>query len=155
MAEITAGLLMVRKSGKDLEFFLVHPGGPFFVRKNEGAWTIPKGLPEGNESLLETACREFFEETGITPTPPYHPLGTVKLKSGKIVHAWTFEGEWDPQNGIVSNVFQMEWPRGSGKMREFVEVDRASWAPYDTAMKLINPMQAPLLARSMEFFLPS
>ena len=152
MAETTAGLLMVRKADTGLEFFIVHPGGPFFMQKNEGAWSIPKGLPENGETMLEAACREFQEETGIQPTPPYLSLGTVKLKSGKIVHAWAFEGNWDPEIGIVSNLFTIEWPRGSGRKQQFVEVDRGTWASYEEAVCLINPMQAPLLERARELF---
>lgn len=152
MAETTAGLLMVRKGSRGLEFFIVHPGGPFFSKKNEGAWSIPKGLPEEGETMLETACREFFEETGIHPVPPYLSLGTVRLKSGKVVHAWAFEGDWNPEVGIVSNFFTIEWPRGSGRKQQFAEVDRGTWASYDQAVALINPMQAPLIERARSIY---
>lgn len=151
MTKVTAGLLMCRKA-KELQFFLVHPGGPFYAKKNDGVWSIPKGLPEGNEELLETAQREFFEETGIDPSPPFYSLGTAKLKSGKVIHAWCFEGEWDPAEGIVSNVFKIEWPPASKKFVDFPEVDRAEWLPYDRALKLIHPQQAPFLIRARDIF---
>ena len=89
---IAAGLLMCRISGGVLQYFLAHPGGPFFINRDAGVWTIPKGIPEKDEELLETARREFLEETGITPSPPFHYLGTVKQKGGKVVEAWTFLG---------------------------------------------------------------
>lgn len=153
MANIAGGLLMCRKENKELEFFLVHPGGPFFAKKNEGVWTIPKGLPENGEEILETAQREFFEETGIKPSPPFHPLNFVKLKSGKIVHAWAFQGAWKPEQGIVSNFFKMEWPPSSRKFIEIPEIDRAAWMPYDKAAQMIHPLQVPFLVRAKDFFL--
>ena len=150
MAKIAAGLLMFRKQKNELEFFLVHPGGPFFAKKNEGAWSIPKGLPEGDEEILQTAQREFFEETGIKPTPPFYPLGSIKLKSGKIIHAWSFEGDWDAKDGIASNIFSMEWPPSSKKFIDIPEVDRAEWMTYDQAAKMIHPNQLPFLQRATE-----
>jgi predicted NUDIX family NTP pyrophosphohydrolase len=152
MRSIAAGLLMCRMEKEELEFFLVHPGGPFFSKKNDGVWSIPKGMPEGNEELLETAKREFFEETGITPHPPFHDLGTIKQKSGKIVHAWTFKGEWDVSQGIVSNMCQVEWPPSSKKMIDIPEIDRAEWADLSTARQLINPLQVPFLLRATEIY---
>src|SRR5687767_12697521 len=106
----SAGLLMYRWANEELEFFLVHPGGPFFKNKDLGVWSIPKGLPENGEDLLHTAQREFKEETGLDANPPFHALGTVQQKAGKIVHAWAFEGEWDSANGITCNSFKIEWP---------------------------------------------
>src|SRR5688500_18499587 len=96
-ASIAAGLLMCRQVQNKTEFFILHTGGPFFKNKDAGFWTIPKGLPEGNEDLIITAQREFKEETGITPQPPFHSLGSIQQKGGKIVHAWAFTGEWDSE----------------------------------------------------------
>jgi predicted NUDIX family NTP pyrophosphohydrolase len=146
---IAAGLLMCRKNGNTLEYFLVHPGGPFFKNKNEGFWTIPKGLPESNEDLLLTAQREFKEETGIDAVPPFHSLGNVKQKAGKIIHAWSFIGNWNPVNGIVSNTFRIEWPPRSGKFQEFPEQDRAEWMNYEKATHFIVPAQIPFLDRAL------
>lgn len=151
MIKVTAGLLMYRK-GKELEYFLVHPGGPFFSKKNEGVWSIPKGLPENHEELLETAQREFYEETGIKPTPPFHALGTAKLKSGKVIHAWCFEGEWDARQGIVSNMFKIEWPPASKQLVDFPEVDRAEWMTYDLAVKMIHPQQVSFLTKVRDIY---
>jgi predicted NUDIX family NTP pyrophosphohydrolase len=111
--------------------FLVHPGGPFFMDKDEGAWSIPKGEPDADEDLFITAQREFEEETGLKPTGPFIPLHPIQQKGGKIVHAWAFEGDSDPK-AIRSNTFTMEWPPRSGKQQEFPEIDRAEW--FDLAM---------------------
>ena len=129
------------KRTPELMFFLVHPGGPFYVKKHEGVWTIPKGLVEEGEDLLATAQREFEEETGIKPHGPFLELGTVKMKSGKIIHAWAFEGEWKEEDGIKSNTFQLEWPPKSGKMMEVPEADKGKWCTYDEAIQLIHPSQ--------------
>jgi predicted NUDIX family NTP pyrophosphohydrolase len=152
MANIAAGLLMYRKRKGELEFFLVHPGGPFYVKKNDGVWSIPKGEPEGGEDLLQTAQREFFEETGIKPSPPFQSLGSVKLKSGKIVHAWAFRGDWNPDQGIISNIFKIEWPPASKKFIDIPEVDRAEWMTFDKAAKMIHPLQVPLLSKAKEMY---
>lgn len=144
----SAGLLMCRKQGKGLEFFLIHPGGPFFSRKNEGAWSIPKGMPEADEDLLVTAQREFFEETGITPIAPFQSLGSARLKSGKIMHAWSFLGKWDAAQGIVSNLIELPWPPRSGKFISIPEADRAEWMDFDKAAIMINPGQLPFLERA-------
>lgn len=136
---------MCRKSGNSVEYFLVHPGGPFFKNKDEGVWTIPKGLPEGGETLVIAAQREFFEETGIKPSPPLLGIGFIKQKGGKVVHAWTFLGAWNEEDGISCNTFPMEWPPRSGKHVEFAEVDKASWMNYDTAVKHIIAEQIPFL----------
>jgi predicted NUDIX family NTP pyrophosphohydrolase len=145
-----AGLLMCDQSKKEILFFLVHPGGPFFKAKNEGFWSIPKGLPNANEALLDTARREFEEETGIVPRPPFHSIGSIKQKSGKVVHAWTFEGGWDPATGIKCNTFPLEWPPRSGNLQHFPEVDRAEWMDYDKALRFINKEQSPFLERARE-----
>jgi predicted NUDIX family NTP pyrophosphohydrolase len=145
---LAAGLLMFRKVNAEPEFFLVHPGGPFFKTKDIGVWSIPKGLPEPNEDLLATAQREFMEETGLMAQPPFHSLGFIKQKGGKIVHAWAFEGEWNEATGITCNTFKIEWPPRSGRFQEFPEADRAAWMDYSTACQHIIPEQIPLLDRA-------
>jgi predicted NUDIX family NTP pyrophosphohydrolase len=151
-SNIAAGLLMCRVSNGLLEYFLVHPGGPFYKNKDAGVWSIPKGIPEEGEDLMQTAQREFVEETGIKPIPPFHDLGTIKQKGGKTVRAWAFVGSWDPVNGISCNTFSLQWPPRSGKMVQFPEVDRALWTDYGMAVSLINPAQVPFLDRAKEIF---
>src|SRR3954467_4901677 len=124
MPRLAAGLLMYRCRDDKLQVLLAQPGGPFFKRKDEGSWTIPKGEPDPDEDLLEAAKREFEEETGIVPNRPFIPLTPVKQKGGKVVHAWAFEGDYDEGMPIVSNTFTLEWPPGSGQQMEFPEVDR-------------------------------
>jgi predicted NUDIX family NTP pyrophosphohydrolase len=147
----SAGLLMYRKHTDAFEFFLIHPGGPFWIKKNEGAWSIPKGLSGNDEELLATAQREFTEETGIKSSPPFYPLGSAKLKSGKTIFAWAFEGAWNPDDGIVSNFIEIEWPPCSKKFISVTETDRAEWMAYEKAAVMINPGQLPLLKRALEF----
>ncbi len=141
----SAGLLMHRKQNGVLQFFLVHPGGPYFKEKDDGWWTIPKGMPEREEELFQTACREFEEETGIKPQPPFLPLGEVKQKGGKWVHAWAFEGDWNEKDGISCNTFKVEWPYKSGRWQEYPEADRAGWFTYEEACIKINAAQRPFL----------
>lgn len=138
---VSAGLLMYRRvRGGALELFLVHPGGPFFRNKDAGVWTIPKGLIEPGEEPLDAAQREFQEETGFEPAPPFLPLTPVRQKSGKTVMAWAFVGEADPAR-ITCNTYVVEWPPRSGRMREFPEVDRAAFfSPRDARLRL-NPAQ--------------
>jgi predicted NUDIX family NTP pyrophosphohydrolase len=150
---IAAGLLMCKWDDDELLYFLVHPGGPFYMKKDEGVWSIPKGLPEATEDLLSTAQREFHEETGLTSHPPYFPLGTITQKAGKIVHAWTFKGDWDPATGITCNTFTIEWPPRSGKMKEYPEQDRAAWMNFEKASRAIVREQIPLLERAKEIHL--
>lgn len=142
----SAGLLLFRRTGPHLEVFLAHPGGPFWRSQDVGAWTIPKGMIEPGEAPLEAARREFTEETGIVPAGPYRPLGAIRQKSGKTVHAWGWEGDADPA-GVVSNTARMEVPRGSGRWLSFPEVDRCAWFGVDEARGRINPAQAELLDR--------
>lgn len=153
MAVESAGLLMYKKDSTLIEVFLVHPGGPFFKNKDDGWWTIPKGSPLPGEQLQETAIREFKEETGISSSSPYFNLGFIKQKGGKIVHAWAFEGSWDPGTGIKCNTFEMEWPPKSGKNKEFPEVDRALWLPINLAYLKINEQQKVFLSRLEEVLL--
>lgn len=142
--KLSAGLLMYRRHHGAPQVLLVHPGGPLWKNKDDGAWSIPKGLPEAGEELLAAAQREFREETGIAPDQPYLPLGKVTQKSGKVVHAWAFEGDCDP-GGITSNTFEMEWPPRSGKSATFPEVDRADFFDVETARKKINAAQSRFL----------
>jgi len=145
---ISAGILLVRVRGETVEYLLAHPGGPYFQNKDEGAWQIPKGGVEEGEDFLAAARREFLEETGITPPEPLIPLGDIRQKGGKVVHAWLSVwtiGELPP---FQSNTFKMEWPPRSGKMREFAEVDDARFFSEAEAMKKILPSQAPLLERA-------
>jgi predicted NUDIX family NTP pyrophosphohydrolase len=143
---VSAGLLLFRRTGSSIEVFLAHPGGPFWARRDVGAWTIPKGVVDEGEELLDAARREFREETGIIAQPPFIPLGSVKQKSGKTVHAWAWEGDADPDR-IVSNTTQAEWPRGSGRLVTFPEVDRCAWFDMNVARTKINPAQSEFLKR--------
>ncbi len=144
MAKKSAGLLLYRKDGDSVEVFLVHPGGPFWAKKDEGAWSIPKGeLTEGEEAL-DAAKREFQEETGFSVKGRFEALEPVKQAGGKIVYAWAIEGDID-SSAIRSNNFSMEWPPGSKKIREFPEVDRGGWFALATARQKILTGQSPLL----------
>ena len=143
---VSAGLLPFRRSGKGLEVFLAHPGGPFWSGRDLGAWTVPKGLVEEGEDPLATAVREFEEETGIQPEEPFLPLDSVRQKAGKLVHAWAWEGEVDPRR-VRSNSMRAEWPRGSGRWLTFPEVDRCEWFDARSAQHKINPAQAELIDR--------
>jgi predicted NUDIX family NTP pyrophosphohydrolase len=145
---ISAGLLMYRIT-KELEFFLVHPGGPYFQRKDANHWTIPKGEVESGEELFDVALREFNEETGLTPRPPYLELGWIQQKGGKIVHAWAFEAPPEiaklDEVPVTSNLCPMEWPPGSGKLVRFPEVDRGAFFPMRTALIKLKETQHPFL----------
>ena len=143
----SAGLLLFRRSAeRGLEIFLAHPGGPFWANRDTGAWTIPKGVVEDGEDLLDAARREFNEETGIVATGPFIPLGSIKQKAGKTVHAWAWEGDADAST-ITSNFTTTEWPRGSGKMMSFAEIDRCQWFDAKTAVEKMNPAQSELVGR--------
>lgn len=138
---------MYRQRDAALEVLLVHPGGPFWSRKDLGAWSIPKGEIDDGEEALSAARREFFEETGREVTSDaFEPLASVRLRSGKVIEAWAFEGDWDT-NTLRSTTFSLEWPPRSGHHREFPEVDRASWFPMDEARQRIHPGQLPFLDR--------
>jgi predicted NUDIX family NTP pyrophosphohydrolase len=143
---VSAGLLLYRRANGRIEVLLGHLGGPFFARKDAGAWGIPKGEVEPGEDLLAAAKREFAEETGLAPAGPLLALGSVTQKSGKVVHAWAAEGDFDPAN-LQSNTFELEWPRGSGKLKRFPELDRVMWFDVDTARTKINAAQAAFLDR--------
>ena len=145
MPKQSAGLLMFRRRGGALEVFLVHPGGPFWAKKDQGAWSIPKGEYEPDEDPLVAARREFAEETGIVPEGAFVALAPLRQSGGKLVRAFAFEGDLDPET-IKSNTFVMEWPPRSGRQQEFPEVDRAAWFPLDVASQKILKGQAGLLA---------
>jgi len=141
----SAGILLYRNINGQPEFFLVHPGGPFFKNKDEGYWSIPKGEFLPDENPLAAAQREFEEETGRPiKAEKFIELSPIKQKSGKIVHAWGAEGELDADT-ITSNTFEIEWPPHSGKMSSFPEIDRAGWFSADDARLKINAAQAALI----------
>ena len=147
MAKRSSGILLHRGAGAALEVLLVHPGGPFWAKKDAGAWSIPKGEHDAEEEALAAALREFAEETGSTPdVGELEDLGTVRQKSGKVVQAWALAGDLDA-DAIRSNTFTMEWPPRSGRQAEFPEVDRAAWFSLDEARERILPAQAAFLDR--------
>jgi predicted NUDIX family NTP pyrophosphohydrolase len=148
MPQFSAGLLMFRQVGREPEVFLVHPGGPFWRKKDAGAWSIPKGLIVRGEEPLQAAQREFTEETGIVPAGQFVDLGETKQRSGKIIRAWAFENDCSPK--ISSNMFSMEWPPRSGRLQEFPEVDRGDWFSIEEARKRMNQGQAIFLDRLLE-----
>ena len=141
---VTGILLHRRAPGGELEVLLVHPGGPFWARRDAGAWSIPKGEVEPGEDALAAAVREFVEEVGATPTGPFLALTPVKQKGGKLVHAWAFEGDCDP-GSISCNTFTIEWPPRSGRHEAFPEVDRAGFFGPDEARRKVNAGQVPLI----------
>jgi predicted NUDIX family NTP pyrophosphohydrolase len=144
MPKVSAGLLMYRVREGELEFMLVHPGGPYWKNKDAGAWTIPKGEIETGEDALLAAKREFEEELGFEPRGIFVQLTPIKQKGGKIVCAWAFEGDCDPAS-IRSNKFSIEWPPGSGRTQTFPEVDQAAFLTYAEAKEKINLAQIPFL----------
>jgi predicted NUDIX family NTP pyrophosphohydrolase len=138
MSRKSAGLLPYRYIGGTLEVFLVHPGGPYWAKKDDGAWSIAKGEYSDEEDALIAARREFTEETGFVPAGEFLPLESARQKSGKVITAWAFRGDFDAA-GLQSNLFSMEWPPRSGNMAEFPEVDRGAWFSIDEAnVKLIE-----------------
>ena len=145
-ANVSAGLVLYRRTGGTLEIFLAHPGGPFWRNRDAGAWTIPKGVLNEGEDPLAGAQREFEEETGIKPKAPFLSLGAVRQRAGKLVHAWAWEGDADAAT-TTSNVMRTEWPRGSGDWLSFPEIDRCSWFPAEIARAKMNPAQSELIAR--------
>ena len=145
-ATVSAGLLLYRRAPHGLEVFLAHPGGPFWRQRDLGAWTIPKGVVNEGEELLAAARREFEEETGVQAVPPFRPLGSVRQRSGKHVHAWAWEGDADPAR-VTSNTMRTEWPRGSGTWLTFPEVDRCAWFDLDTARTKLIAAQAEFIDR--------
>ncbi len=138
--KISAGILLFRINAETLQVLLVHPGGPFWKNKDEGAWSIPKGEAAAEEDLLDVAKKEFFEETGAKVNGNFIPLDPVMLKSGKTIFAWVLKGDLDVST-IISNTFEMTWPPKSGRMAEFPEIDRAEWFNMSEAKLKLNPAQ--------------
>jgi len=153
MAQKSAGLLMYRRRRGVLEVFLVHPGGPFWVNKDEGSWSIPKGEYEPGEDPFEVAKREFQEETGCQAGGEFIPLAPRKQPSGKVITAWALEGDCDAST-VKSNSFSMEWPPHSGRQREFPEVDRAGWFALPAGRRKILKGQAGFLDEMEQILLP-
>jgi predicted NUDIX family NTP pyrophosphohydrolase len=142
--KLSAGILLYRKRNRTIQFFLVHPGGPFYARKEMGVWMVPKGELDKDEDPLKGAIREFKEETGHELTGNFRELNPIVQKGGKKVLCWAVEGDADSDN-ITSNNFEMEWPPHSGQMQSFPEVDKAGWFDLEDAKLLINEKQIPLL----------
>ena len=146
MAKQAAGILLFRRRGAGLDVLLAHPGGPLWARKDAGAWTIPKGQFLNDELPLDAAKREFEEEMGSAPRGEFLPLGSIKQPSGKVIHVWAAESDFDVTT-VHSNLFELEWPPKSGRMAEFPEVDRAEWYSLPDARLKIIKGQAPFLER--------
>jgi predicted NUDIX family NTP pyrophosphohydrolase len=150
MAARSAGILLYRRGASGPEVLLVHPGGPFWARRDAGAWSIPKGEQDDGEEPVDTARREFAEETGhALPLDELVPLGEVRQRSGKRVQAWAAEGDLDPE-AVRSNTFEMQWPPRSGQLQSFPEVDRAGWFALDEALERLLPAQTPFVDRLRE-----
>ncbi|MDB5482545.1 MAG: Phosphohydrolase [Caulobacteraceae bacterium] len=148
-AKQSAGLLVFRRRGNSVEFLLAHPGGPFWKHRDEGAWSIPKGLIDQGEESQAAAEREFEEEVGQCVAGDFIALAPCRQKSGKVIHCWMVEADLD-LSGFRSNTFELEWPRGSGRMTAFPEIDRVAYLAPDCAFRKILPGQAPLIAEALE-----
>ena len=146
-SKVSAGLLMFRRAGTSLEVLLVHPGGPFFSKKDEGAWSIPKGEALPEEDLLARARIEFEEELGVPATGDFAPLGWIKQKGGKTVHAWAVESDLPVDFKVASNLFELEWPPRSGRRQKFPEIDRAEFFTEEIARRKVTSAQVELLER--------
>jgi predicted NUDIX family NTP pyrophosphohydrolase len=144
MTKKSAGILLHRSTRNSVEVLLVHPGGPFWAKKDAGVWSIPKGEFSDDEDPLEAAKREFLEETGMEISGKFIELSPITQKSGKIVYAWAVRGDIDPAR-IRSNTFEIEWPPKSGKKQQFPEIDRGEWFSIDVAKGKINPRQGALI----------
>jgi predicted NUDIX family NTP pyrophosphohydrolase len=149
MSVHSGGILLFKYVDNELQVMLVHPGGPFWARKDEGAWSIPKGILEENEAALQAARREFKEETGFDVDGQFIELGQLKQPSGKIVHAWALERELDVKD-IRSNTFRLQWPKNSGNVKEYPEIDKAQWFDVNEAKKKILKGQAEFIDRLIE-----
>ena len=152
MRKTSAGILPYRTRAGRLEVLLVHPGGPLWARKDLGSWSIAKGEYEEGEDPFHAAVREFIEETGHRPAGPFIPLRGRKQRSGKFIDIWATESDWNP-GSLVSNTFSMEWPKGSGHIQEFAEVDRAEWFEISEAGQRILPGQTGFLDELYEKFI--
>jgi predicted NUDIX family NTP pyrophosphohydrolase len=150
MPRASAGLLCYRRDADGVKVFLAHPGGPFWARKDEGAWSIPKGEIDDDEDPERAARREFEEETGCPVTGPLVSLGSIRQGGGKWVHVWAFEGDIDPAS-VRSNTFTLEWPPRSGRVQAFPEVDRVDWFSIEKARRKILTGQRPLLDRLVDY----
>jgi predicted NUDIX family NTP pyrophosphohydrolase len=149
LPKVSAGLLMCRRCAGGLEFLLAHPGGPFFAKKDDGAWTIPKGIVDPGEEHLDAGIREFGEETGFAvPESGFESLGEIQQKGGKIVHAWAFLGDCDPAL-LVSNEVLIEWPPRSRRQRAYPEIDRVAFFDADAARIKMLPAQVPFIDRAL------
>ena len=147
MKKQSAGVLLYRFKDRELQVLIAHPGGPFFAKKDNGNWSIPKGLYEDDEDPFEAAKREYEEEIGApVPSGPYLELGEIKRKDGKTICAWAAEGDVD-ESKVKSNTFEMEWPPRSGKKQEFPEIDKALWFNLDSASQKLQPAQVEFLKR--------
>jgi predicted NUDIX family NTP pyrophosphohydrolase len=140
----SAGILVFRKKAKNMEYLLAHPGGPFYAKKDDGSWSIPKGEYDDSEDPFEAAIREFNEETGISLNGNFMELKPVKQNGGKYIHTWAIENDADVSN-FKSNEFELEWPPKSGKFKSYPEIDRLDWFVYDDARKKILKGQIPVL----------
>lgn len=143
-ARVSAGILLNRRRGNAAEVFLVHPGGPWWAKKNDAAWSVPKGIVDGNEEHLAGARREFREETGFDVGGQTRDLGSFRLPGGKLLHVWAIEGDCDPAE-LRSNAFEMEWPPKSGRAQSFPEVDRGGWFGRSDALRKITKGQKPVI----------
>ena len=143
-SQVSAGLLAFRRSDDGIQVLLAHPGGPFWTKRDDGAWTIPKGVADTDADTLSAARREFTEETGFVAAGEMLPLKAVRQRSGKTVIAWALEADFDLAE-FSSNEFEMEWPLRSGRLKSFPEIDRLAWFDYDTALKKIIAYQKPFL----------
>ena len=151
---LSAGILAYRRGRRGLEVLLVHSGGPYWRNKDEGAWSIPKGLYEESEDALAAARREFEEETGAAPAGEFIPLGEFRQSSAKIVSVWAVEGEFDVTK-LTSNTFALEWPPKSGKINDFPEIDRAAWfSPNEARRKILKGQRSVLGALIAKLGLP-
>jgi predicted NUDIX family NTP pyrophosphohydrolase len=150
MPKLSAGLLLYRHAGDGVEVLVAHPGGPIWARRDTGAWSLPKGAPLDGEGLLETARREFHEETGHeAPDAPTIDLGEVRMRSGKVVHAWAVEGDLDPAR-LQSMTAEIEWPPRSGRRLHVPEIDRIDWVAPAEARRRLNPAQATFVDRLLQ-----
>lgn len=147
MASISAGILMYQRRGSELHVLLVHPGGPFWRRRDLGAWSLPKGERDPGEASEAAARREFGEELGSVPAGPLVPLGSIRQRGGKTVEAFALEGDFDVATHRCASRFEIEWPPRSGRFESFPEIDRAAWFPLSEAREKILPGQRPLLDR--------
>ncbi len=154
-SKTSAGLLMFGRNGHEVEVLLAHPGGPFFRRRDEGVWTIPKGEAAEGEALLSRAKIEFEEEVGIAPAGEWMDIGSIKQKDGKIVHGWAFEGDLPEDFIHRCNTFEMMWPPGSGKLEQFPEIDCVAFFPLEVARIKLKPAQIPFLDRLSGMLTPS